>query len=57
MLQQLEVKDYKKKLKEEIKDYIERRNSIRRFKPQQDKSKRSFSEKHRTYSEANVKKI
>jgi len=34
MLQQLEVKDYKKKLKEEIKDYIERRNSIRRFKPQ-----------------------
>lgn len=34
MMEQLEVKDYRKKLKEEIKDYIERRNSIRKFKPQ-----------------------
>lgn len=44
LLQQIEVKDYKKKLKEEIKEYIELRDSIRKIKPLP-KTKRALSEK------------
>lgn len=43
--QQLETADYKKKLKQDIKGYIELRDSIRKFKPDDGKPKRMKSQK------------
>lgn len=37
--------DYKKRIKEEIKEYIELREHIRKFKPKQSPSKRTLSER------------
>ena len=44
----VDPKDYKKKLKEEIKEYLELKNSIRKFKGKDNKSKSSKSERKTT---------
>ena len=53
----LEVKDYKKKIQSEIKEYLELRNQIRKFKLDDQSAKKSTSSRKRINSERGIVKL
>ena len=53
----LEVKDYKKKIQSEIKEYLELRNQIRKFKLDDQSAKKSASSRKRINSERGIVKL